>query len=67
MKPLTAGDTCIILNEGGERVFIYGQDIPLEEAVIEQTADPFAGRQAVPVDYLFEYGKPIFPDDPADS
>jgi hypothetical protein len=47
-------------------VFIYGQDIPLDEAPIGETADSSPRQQVEPAEYLFEYGKDIFPDASAD-
>jgi hypothetical protein len=42
-------------------MFIYGNDIPLEEAILEETA-PTSPRQPVePMEFPFEYGKDIFP------
>lgn len=44
-------------------MFIYGMDIPVEEAAVEttRTAADAAGPVA-PLEYIFEYGKPLFPE-----
>ena len=45
-------------------MFIYGVDIPLEGAASadREPARP-AGKPAAPMDYPFEYGRAIFPED----
>jgi hypothetical protein len=48
-------------------VFVYGQDIPLDDAVIEDIADPIPTEPVEPMEFPFEYGKEIFPKPSLDS
>lgn len=56
----------LILSIGGIRVFIYGQDIPLDDVSAEESAEAAARKPVEPAEYLFDYGKNIFPDTSAD-
>ncbi|HZG84213.1 hypothetical protein [Paenibacillus sp.] len=42
-------------------MFIYGADIPLEDARLEESTEPTAATPVEPMEYPFEYGKDIFP------
>ena len=42
-------------------MFIYGADIPLDDAKLEETAGAQEQRPVEPMEYPFEYGKDIFP------
>jgi hypothetical protein len=48
-------------------VFVYGQDIPLEDAIVEDIADPILTEPVEPMEFPFEYGKEIFPEALLDS
>lgn len=47
-------------------MFVYGQDIPLDDVPLAETADSAPRQPVEPAEYLFEYGKDIFPDATAD-
>jgi hypothetical protein len=48
-------------------VFVYGEDIPLDDAVIEDIMDPIPSEPVEPMEFPFEYGKEIFPKPSLDS
>ncbi|MDB4866459.1 MAG: hypothetical protein JWR03_792 [Cohnella sp.] len=48
-------------------MFVYGQDIPLDDAVIEDIANPIPTEPVEPMEFPFEYGKQIFPNPSLDS
>ncbi|HZG58539.1 hypothetical protein [Paenibacillus sp.] len=43
-------------------MFIYGKDIPLEDAFLEGGAEAGPAGPVQPLEYVFEYGKDIFPE-----
>ncbi|MBW5447539.1 hypothetical protein GE107_15885 [Cohnella sp. CFH 77786] len=43
-------------------MFIYGQDIPLDDVRSEETADSGSGRTVEPAEFAFVYGKDMDPE-----
>ncbi|WP_169306729.1 hypothetical protein [Cohnella pontilimi] len=48
-------------------MFVYGQDIPLDDVVPQDRKDPIPTEPASPMQYPFEYGKDIYPETSSDS